>query len=336
MDRFIRTRISRFKKDSLLFWKIFEKQPERLVSFFLISFLFFFLPGQNFYQTEKLKVKEPLARAVEIEVPSPAPYPTKVKNIPPPEITAISALVLDFPSKVIMFEKNPSLRLSPASVTKIMTALIALEIFDLNEILTVKRPYPEGTQMGLVDGEKIAVESLLYGLLLNSGNDAAFALAEGHEKGIEQFIADMNKKAIQLGLNDTNFVNPTGADEEDHFSTVWDLAHLSAYALGNPIFAKIVGTDRVNVANADGTHWYALENINILLDRLLGVKGVKTGWTEEAGGCLVTYIEREEQEIITVVLKSKDEETRFEDSIALINWTFTNHEWVDVGVNNAY
>ena len=327
MDRVAKSRYKAFKKKALQFWDSIANQPLRLVLSLFVSLFFLSLPGQNFYQTAQISAKQPLVRGVDFPLPTIAPYPVKISNTLPPKITAQSAVVMDPDSKVVMFAKNPDLKLSPASLTKIVTALVALENYRLEDILTVGRLYPEGAQMGLFEGEKISVENLLYGLLLPSGNDSAFVLAENFPGGYKEFVRAMNKKVEQLGLKNTRFTNPTGEEDGEHFSTAWDLAHLASHAMSNPLFAKIVGTPHIIVSNHNQTRWHELKNINILLGEKEGVKGVKTGWTKEAGGCFIAYVEKDGQKLVVVVLKSEDEDTRFEETKALINWAFVNHKW---------
>lgn len=334
MNRFIKARYRELAREILKFWAIARNQPLRLVLSLLISLFFLFLPGQNFYQTARISAKQPLVRPIDFLTPTIAPYPVTISSNPPPEITAHSAVVMDTDSKIVLFSKNPDLKLSPASLTKIATALIALQHYQQDDILEVKNLYSEGAQMGLVEGEKISVENLLYGLLLPSGNDAAFTLADSFPGGFEQFIATMNKEVARLGLTHTHFTNPTGEESDNHFSTAWDLAHLASSALKNPVFVKIVSTSGINVASDDQTRWHELRNINILLKENLGVRGVKTGWTKEAGGCFIAYIERDNRRIVVVILKSENEDTRFEDAKALIDWAFVNHEWQPLTINH--
>lgn len=331
MKRLGKAKCLAFKKEVFKFWELVKSRPRRLGLFFVAAVFFLFLPGQNFYQTTRILAKQPPVRTVKFPTPTIAPYPVKISVSQPAEITARSAVVMDVDSKVILFSKEPDLKLLPASLTKIVTALVALENYQLSDVLTVKHLYVEGAQMGLFENEVISVENLLYGLLLPSGNDAAFTLAENFPGGFEQFITAMNKKTTQLGLKNTHFTNPTGEEDANHFSTAWDLAHLASYAMNNPVFAKIVSTPQITVSNSDQTRWHDLKNINILLKENLGVKGIKTGWTEEAGGCLIAYVERGKRKIIVVVLKSENEDTRFEDAKALIEWAFTTHKWQKLG-----
>lgn len=319
------------RQEIVRFYSFLNAQSSRLVCLVVTLIVFLSLPGENFYQTLQILTKRPLVRQVFLPFPSPAPYPVKKDNVPPPEISASSALVLDDESKAILFAKNAKIKTPPASLTKIMTALVALERYDLDGVLVVRRLFSEGSQMGLFEGEKISVKNLLYGLLLASGNDAGFTLAENISGGIEQFVCDMNKKVAQFGLKDTHFTNPVGKDEQNHYSTAWDLAHLASLAMKNPVFAEIVNTSHIVVSNRERTKWHELENINILLGENLGVRGIKTGWTEKAGGCLIAFAQRGSSKIIVVILGSRDKYTRFDDARALINWTFASYQWRKLG-----
>lgn len=327
MNRVFKARWRAFKKEIFGFWELVKSQPRRLGLFILSGLFFLSLPGQNFYQTAQISARLPLVRLVDFPVPSVFPYPVKISSVSAPEITARSAVVMDVASKVVLWSKEPELELRPASLTKMAAALVALEKYQLDDILTVNHLYPGGAQMGLWEGEEISVENLLYGLLLPSGNDAAFVLAENFPGGTAEFIVAMNDKVAQLGLRNTRFVNPTGEEDGDHFSTAWDLAHLASWAMENPVFSRMVKTSEIVVASADQSRWHELESTNILLKEGLGVKGVKTGWTEEAGGCFVAYLERGEERLVVVLLKSEDEDARFEDARLLIEWALASHAW---------
>lgn len=309
-------------------WKFVQiiKQKE---FFLLIAICLFFLPGENFYERLRLEFEKPLVRGGEINLPEPSDYPINTTGVKAPFLTAKSAIVIDVPSKVIIFAKNANSVLPPASLTKIMTALVVVENYQLDKVLTVpnKIDYLIGSNMGLEAGERMTVENLLYGLLVHSANDAAFTLASSYFGGIEQFIYSMNQKANELSLFDTHFTNISGIDQPNHKSTVRDLAHLTGYAMENPLLAEIVKTKKLTVVDVDKKHWHKLETTNELIGQVLGLKGVKTGWTEGAGECLISFVERNGKEIITVILGSQD---RFGETADLIDWVFTNFEWVDI------
>ena len=310
-----------------------RKYPEKWGSFFLLGMIFLLLPGQNAYQLTQVSQQPAQVQEIEINLPTPEPYPVNVTEVAAPFLTAKSAVVMDVDSGVLMYEKNPALRLLPASTIKIMTAVVALESYNPDKVLVVPPVSYKGQDMELVEGEQITVKNLLYGLLISSANDAASTLAQNYPGGEKEFIQAMNKKAEELNLENTFFTNPTGMDDEEiftvslSFTSTLDLARLTGYALKNPIFAQIVATPRIVVTDISGEISHELFNINELLVQLEGVKGVKTGWTEEAGECLVTYTEREGKGIIIVVLGSED---RFGESKTLIEWAFANHQWQEL------
>ncbi len=244
-----------------------------------------------------------------------------------PVISAQSAMAVDLDSGVTLYEKDPIRPLLPASTTKIVTALVSLDTYRLDQILRVGKINVAGQKMDLVMGEEILFEDLLKGLLIYSANDAAEVLAQNHPGGRDLFIALMNKKAKDLGLNSTNFTNPTGLDNGAQYSTTRDLIVISKEAMKIPIFAEIVATKEAIVKSTDGRFTHRLLNINKLLGEVYGVKGVKTGWTENARENLVTYIERDDKKIMIAVLGSSD---RFGETKELIDWIFTNYNWQEV------
>ena len=189
-----------------------------------------------------------------------------------------------------------------ASTTKIMTTIVILEKADLNETVTVsaKAGGTGGSRLGLKRGDKASVRDLLYGLMLRSGNDAAVALAEHVGGSVKGFAELMNEKAIELGLTNTHFVTPHGLDDANHYTTALELAKLTDYAMDNETFAKIVGTKSTTIYINNQSR--QINNTNELLGVLNGVVGVKTGFTNNAGRCLVTETKRNNMDIITIVL----------------------------------
>lgn len=293
---------------------------------FIIVFVAFFLftPGSPLV-TKLASTRIPLTFALPFATPTPAPYPANQTGIYPGyEISAQGVVVYDLESGVTLYGRNTQVLLSPASTTKIMTALVALEHYNLDDVVTVATVANSGQVMGIVPGEQITVENLLYGALIHSGNDATWALAEHFEGGVEKFVAAMNEKADSLHLTNTNFTNPVGFDDPNHKMSAIDLTRLAAFALTNKTIAKMVAIPEITISDVTHTRFHALTNVNTLLGKIPGVAGIKTGWTEEAGENLVTLIERNGHRIIIVVLKSRD---RFADTEALINWVFANYVW---------
>lgn len=247
-----------------------------------------------------------------------------------PTINSRKAIVYDRKSKRILYGKNEKVKCAMASTTKIMTATVVLENANLSDEVTInaKAGGTGGSRLGLKKGDKITLNDLLYGLMLRSGNDAAVAIAE-HVGGSVQGFADMmNKKAQELGLTETNFVTPHGLDNSKHYTTALELAKLTDYALQNEKFAQIVGTKQTSITiNGESR---TIVNTNELLGVLNGVVGVKTGFTNGAGRCLVTETKRDDKDIITVVLGADTKKDRTKDSIKLIEYTFSNFKNVNI------
>lgn len=242
-----------------------------------------------------------------------------------PTINARHSVILDRSSKTVLYGKCENEKCKMASTTKIMTCLIVLEnCNNLDQIITVskKAAGTGGSRLGLKTNDQITIKNLLYGLMMVSGNDAAVALAESVAGSVEDFAILMNKKAEKIGLISTHFVTPHGLDTEEHYTTAYELAILTDYALSNDTFLKIVQTQNYTI-NING-YSKNLNNTNELLGYLDGVYGVKTGFTNGANRCLVTACKRGNLDIISVVLGSDTKKDRTQDSIKLINYTFSN------------
>jgi D-alanyl-D-alanine carboxypeptidase (penicillin-binding protein 5/6) len=242
----------------------------------------------------------------------------------PPSLTAKNIFVIDRTSQTVLYAKNADDPIYPASTTKMMTAVIAYENYPLHQSLVVTKAFPEGTNIHLRAGEQVTVESLLYALLVQSANDAGEVLADSYPKGREAFIEIMNTKAQDLHLSNTHFLNPTGLDQEGHYSTAADLARLADYLLKFPYLARIVSTQNAVIASADYSSFHPLANVNRLLGNVSGVLGVKTGFTDKAGESLVTLVNRDNHEVIISLLGSAD---RFTDTQNLIDWVYTAFTW---------
>ena len=245
-------------------------------------------------------------------------------------INARSCVVLDRISKNVLYGKNEFNKVKMASTTKIMTATIIIENCNLNETIEVskKAAGTRGSRLGLKTGDKITIRDLLYGLMLCSGNDAAVALAESCSGTIKEFSNLMNHKAKELGLNNSYFESPHGLDSDNHYTTAYELALLSDYALKNKTFFNIVGTKNYTVTINGYTK--TLSNTNELLGNLLGVYGIKTGFTNGANRCLVTACKRDQMDIICVVLGCDTKKFRTQDSIKLIEYTLKNFEYINI------
>ncbi len=237
------------------------------------------------------------------------------------DVYAEGAVLMEMSTKRVMYQKNAHLELPMASTTKIMTALVALSYGKLSETVIVpdEAQGVEGSSIWLSAGEKHTLEDLLYGLMLSSGNDAAVTIAIHIGGSVEGFSAMMNQKARDLGANDSNFVNPHGLHDEEHFTTAYDLALIAATAMENEDFRTIVSTESRTIP-WEGAQWdRTLQNKNKILWQYEGGNGVKTGYTSNAGRCLVAAANREDMQLISVVLDSPD---MFLQSQSLLDYGF--------------
>ena len=248
-----------------------------------------------------------------------------------PIIKAKASLLMDVDSGISLFENNVHKQLPMASLTKIMTAIIILESHDLNEIVTIDENYAAlsedevGVKIWLRKWEKITVGNLLIGLLVRSGGDAALALAKYHSGSVEAFVDEMNQKTKVLHLSDTNFTNPIGLDAEEHYSTVYDLALLTRYALSFPVFRDIVRMEKATVTSTNGKIVHSFNSTNHLFNSYLDIRGVKTGTTPAAGASLINLAVNDYgHEVISVLLNSPN---RFQENKSLIDWGFRTYKW---------
>ena len=247
-----------------------------------------------------------------------------------PELNARIALIYDRASGRIIYEKNGNKQTPMASTTKILTAIVTLENADLKETVTIesKAAGIGGSRLGLKKNDKITVNDLLYGLMLRSGNDAAVALAIHVGGSIEGFADMMNKKAEELGLTNSHFVVPHGLDNEGHYTTAYELAKMADYALNIPKFKEIVSSKSATIY-ING-YPKAINNTNNLLGSVSGVYGVKTGFTNGAGRCLVSSCKRGELDIITVVIGANTNNQRTADTKELIEYAFNNFSLINI------
>ena len=247
-----------------------------------------------------------------------------------PKTNSRRYIVYDRISKSMIIGKNEDIKSAMASTTKIMTTIVILEKAYLNETVTVsaKAGGTGGSRLGLKRGDKASVRDLLYGLMLRSGNDAAVALAEHVGGSVKEFAELMNEKAIELGLTNTHFVTPHGLDDANHYTTALELAKLTDYAMNNETFSKIVGTKSITIYINNQPR--QINNTNELLGVLNGVVGVKTGFTNNAGRCLVTETKRNNMDIITIVLGADTKKDRTKDSVNLIEYTYSKYKMYNI------
>ena len=239
-----------------------------------------------------------------------------IKTVKSPEVSARASLIYDLTTNKVIYQKNAKEKLPMASLTKIMTSIVALENKKKDDKYFVSKEDLVGEDsMGLTAGEVLSLKELLYGLILNSGNDAAETLANNFSGGRTKFIEAMNNKAKSLGLSDTNFTNPTGLEGDGkQYITSYDLLVIARYALINfPLFNKVVSTFDYNIPQTKTHKAFYLENETNLLTSYPGVKGVKTGYTPEAGLCLVTYLDYGGHKIIGILLGSDNRRREMKD-----------------------
>lgn len=222
--------------------------------------------------------------------------------------SASSAVLIDADTHEVLYDNNPHEVRSMASTTKIMTALIAIESGRLDETVTVKdKIYIEGTAIGFSEGDKITLEDLCYGMLLESGNDAAVLTASFISGNEAEFSKLMNKKAEEIGMNNTNFVTASGLDDEEHYTTAYDMALLGAYAVKNERFREICSSKNYIADFVDSDKIRHFTNHNKLLWNCEGVYGIKTGFTRKSGRCLVSACERNGKTLVAVTLNAPDD-----------------------------
>lgn len=249
--------------------------------------------------------------------------------------SAKAMCVMESESKRVLYDKNLEEKLPMASTTKIMTAITAIESgVDLDEPFEISKKAVgiPGTSLYLKEGEHFTLRKLLYGLMLISGNDASVAIGERVGNGVEHFIDMMNWKAKQIGAINTHFENTHGLDEKGHYTTAYDLALITSYALKNDIFREIVSTKSIQVTNEDGKIRY-FNNKNKLLHSVNGAIGVKTGFTDDAGRCLVSAVERDGMTVVCVVLNCGP---MFEESASLLENAFSDFKLYDLTKNYDY
>ncbi|MCD6109966.1 D-alanyl-D-alanine carboxypeptidase [bacterium] len=253
--------------------------------------------------------------------------PLKQEYAVAPIIDAKAAIITDFDSGAVLFEKNGNAKLQIASITKLMTVILALENGNLNDTVTVsnKAAVTEGSKIWLLKGEKISLGNLIQGTLIHSGNDAAIAIAEHISGDTKTFVNMMNEKAKKLGLYSTHYENPIGFDSIQNYSTVKDLSLLARYVYRKKFVKDTAKIKSKTIASIDGKITHDVTTTDKLLDSSLNVLGLKTGHTEGAGLCFISIIENGKgNKIITIVL---DSPARFEETKKLASWAFRSYIW---------
>jgi D-alanyl-D-alanine carboxypeptidase len=264
-------------------------------------------------------------------VATPIPAPTKTKAAGEPSIGAVSAVVIDDASGAVLYAKNAHMDRAPASITKIVTEIVALEHGQLDDMVTVQYDANElvdSTLMGVNPGDRLTLEDLLYGLMLPSGNDAALAIANYIAGSEEAFANMMNAKMANLGLTDSHFVNAHGLDARNHYTSAYDITMIARYAMRNPTFQKLVAAQShsVTIYTPSGMKRSDMTNLNRLLTTYGGADGVKVGYTDNALRTFVGSAVRNGHRVLATVLGSNDLWT---DTPPLLDYAFKNFTWPD-------
>ena len=236
-----------------------------------------------------------------------------------PTVSAQSAVVINAETKEIIYEKNAYQHRSMASTTKIMTSILAIESGRLSEVVTAENMQAEGSSIGLENGNKLTLEALVWGMMLESGNDAAKLTANFLSGSEESFSLLMNNKALKIGMYDTNFVTASGLDDKNHYSTAYDMALLGSYAVSNPLFREICSSKTKTVRFIEPEISKTFSNHNKLLSYYDGIIGIKTGFTKKSGRCLVSACERDGAVLVAVTLNAGDD---WNDHMKLYDYGF--------------
>ena len=243
----------------------------------------------------------------------------------PPTLTAVSAVLIDQASGKVIYEKDMNDEHYPASTTKVLTALLALENMELDYKITLPDDYVNvgETNIGLRAGARQTAEELLMATMLYSANDAAQALAIGVAGSEQAFVDMMNQRVAELGLQHTHFANPHGLHSEDHYTSAYDLAMIARAAMDNPDFLRIVTTESFVVRRLNGEENFTVNNRNGLLNQFEFADGIKTGYTRQAGNCIVASATKNDMQLIAVLLNSSN---IFDESQTLLEWGFDNSQ----------
>lgn len=283
----------------------------------------FTLPTFGYWRLPEIKQTKNLAESILTNYQHPA-IPQINIGATLPTLTTTNYILIDSNTNQILLSQNPHGRIYPASTTKLATVLTALNIYPLDEVVTVSQKYDNGKNMSLSVGEKISVRSLISALLIYSANDAAYNLAAHHLGGVPGFIAEMNLITQRYNLTDTHFVNFDGIHDPNHYSSVYDLSQFARLAIKNQIVLDLAKTKSLTVTDVSGSIVHNLTTTNELLGKDPEIEGLKTGWTPEASGCFVGLINLNGHYLISVVAQSSD---RFTDTEKILTWAKQSITW---------
>ncbi len=301
------------------FFKRFDLQIRLLLfPFLLLGVLLILALGAQHLQTQSQALRVQSINTSQ----SWTDYPSLIYNFKP-TISAVNAIIMDADSHKILYEKNPDVHASMASTTKMMTALVGLDYYKPEDILTIKRNYVEGSGLHFFAGEQFRFIDLLYAMFLPSANDAAMAIADNYPGGEKAFVAAMNAKAKAFHLNNTAYQDPAGLDDPGDYTTVGNLADLADIVYHQPLLHTIFGTKNMYITTVNKVYGYPLTNLNQLLGED-GVVGIKTGTTEEAGQVLITAKQDGSHVYIIIVMDSTD---RFADTLTLLHLIDNNVQY---------
>lgn len=241
-----------------------------------------------------------------------------------PQISTNFYILIDNETNQILVSQNENTRIYPASTTKLATALTALNIYPLEEVVTISKDYIDGKVMELKAGDRVTIKTLVAGLLIHSANDAAFSLASHYPDGVTGFVNQMNLLMKKYSLNNTHFINFDGLHGPDHYSTPYDLSQLGRLAIQNSTLRQFVKIKSMDLTDIYGQKIYKVLNTNELLGVIPEVEGLKTGWTPEASGSFIALLNLDGHYLISVVAQSED---RFNDTKILLDWARSNLTW---------
>jgi len=301
---------------------ILKRKPFEVIIIFLIAFLnLFWLPTFSFWNIYPKNLSFSKNNDL-IQYQHPAKVYFKLSA--EPQLNSTHYILIGPATNAIILSKNSDEKIYPASTTKLVTALTALNIYPLDEELTINQEYKEGQIMDLKLKEKITIKSLVTALLVYSANDAAFTLANHHQKGESGFVDEMNLFVQKYGLKNTHFINYDGIHNENHYSTAYDLSQIARLAIKKSIITETVKQKKVTVEDVNKTIKHELTSTDELLGVIPEIEGLKTGWTPDAGGCFIGLINLNGHYLISVVTQSED---RFVDTKNLIDWAKNNVFW---------
>ena len=300
--------------------KKISKQNQIILFLLLILNLFWPATSSAWVQINSTLKPNPQEKLLQYTFPSKIELKQKF-NTP---LSATAYILIDPLTNQILIQRNLHQKIYPASITKLATAITALNIYPLDELITIKEEYLEGKVMELQPEERITVKSLVSALIVYSANDAAYTLASHHPNGVPGFVNQMNMLFDKYQIKDTHFNNFDGLHAQNHYSTVYDLAQLGRLAIKNPIILENAKLSELTVTDQDHLYVHELVSTNELLTQIPELKGLKTGWTPEAGGCFISYFILDGHPLISVVAQSED---RFQDTKKIIDWSKKNLTW---------